>query len=49
MIGQDGLLLKGDGEIRALSGFPANSAMFEVTGTGVVMSTPTGSSSIRRT
>lgn len=39
VISQDDLLLKGDGEIRALSGFPANSALVEVTGTGVVFDT----------
>ncbi len=39
MISQNGLLLKGNGEIRARSGFAANSALFEVTGTGVVMDT----------
>ena len=39
VIAQDDLLLKGDGEIRALSGFPANSALFEVTGSGVVFDT----------
>ena len=38
-IGQDDLLLKGDGEIQALSGFPENSALFEVTGTGVAFDT----------
>jgi hypothetical protein len=36
IISQNGLLLKGDGKIRALSGFPANSALIDVTGTGVV-------------
>ena len=35
-IGQNGLLLKGDGQIRARSVFPANSSLIEVTGTGVV-------------
>ncbi|MGH6896418.1 MAG: hypothetical protein ACREJ5_07710 [Geminicoccaceae bacterium] len=39
VIGQNDLLLKGDGEIRALSGFPASSALFEVTGTGVAFDT----------
>ena len=39
VIGQDDLLLKGDGEIRALSAFPANSAMFEVIATGVEFDT----------
>jgi hypothetical protein len=38
-IGQDGLLLTGDGQIRARSGFAANSAILEVTGTGVVLDT----------
>ena len=38
-ISQNGLLLKGDGEIRARSGFAANSALVEVTGTGVVLDT----------
>ena len=37
VIGQNGLLLKGDGEIRARSGIAANSALIEVTGTGVVL------------
>lgn len=31
----DGLIVRGDGEIRARSTFPANSTLFEVTGTGV--------------
>ena len=39
VISQNGLLLKGDGEIRARSGFAANSALIEVTGTGVVLDT----------
>jgi Right handed beta helix region len=39
VISQNGLLLKGDGEIRALSAFPASSALLEVTGTGVVLDT----------
>ena len=39
VISQNGLLLKGDGEIRARSVFPANSALLEVTGTGVVLDT----------
>jgi hypothetical protein len=39
VISQNGLLLKGDGEIRARSGFPANSALLEVTGIGVVLDT----------
>ncbi len=36
-IGQEGLLLKGDGQIRALSAFPANSALLEVAATGVTL------------
>jgi hypothetical protein len=39
VISQNGLLLKGDGEIRALSGFPADSALLEVTGIGVTLDT----------
>ena len=39
VINQNGLLLKGDGEIRARSVFPVNSALFEVTGIGVVFDT----------
>ena len=39
VISQNGLLLKGDGAIRARSGFPVNSALLEVTGTGVVLDT----------
>ncbi len=39
VISQHGLLLKGNGEIRAKSGFAANSALIEVTGTGVVLDT----------
>jgi hypothetical protein len=39
VIEQNDLLLKGDGEIRALSDFPASSALFEVTGTGVAFDT----------
>jgi hypothetical protein len=39
VIGQNGLLLRGDGEIRARSVFPANSALFEITGSGVVFDT----------
>ena len=38
-IGQDNLLLKGDGAIRALFTFPHNSALFEVTGTGIAFDT----------
>ncbi len=36
-IAHDGLLLKGDGTIRARSGFAANSAMLRVTATGVAL------------
>ena len=39
VISQNGLLLRGDGKIRARSVFPANSALLEVTGTGVVLDT----------
>jgi hypothetical protein len=39
VISQNGLLLKGDGEIRARSTFAANSTLIEVTGTGVVLDT----------
>ena len=39
VISQNGLLLRGDGEIRARSVFPANSTLIEVTGTGVVLDT----------
>lgn len=39
LIGQDSLLLTGDGTIRALPGFPASSTMFEVTGSGVTFDT----------
>jgi Pectate lyase superfamily protein/Right handed beta helix region len=39
VIAQDDLLLRGDGEIRALSAFPANSALFEVSATGVTFDT----------
>lgn len=38
-ISQNGLVLKGDGGIRALSGFPVNSALLEVTGTSVMLDT----------
>jgi hypothetical protein len=38
-IGHNGLLLKGDGQIRARSVFPANSSLIEVTGIGVVIDT----------
>ncbi len=38
-VGQDGLVLRGDGQIRALSAFAANSTLLEVTGTGVVFDT----------
>jgi hypothetical protein len=37
VISQNGLLLKGDGEIRARSVFPANSTLIEVTGAGVTV------------
>ena len=37
VIAQHGLLLKGDGELQALLGFPANSALLEVTATGVTL------------
>jgi hypothetical protein len=39
VIGQDGVLLKCDGAIQALSGFPDNSALFEVTGAGIAFDT----------
>src|SRR5918996_804929 len=39
LIGQNDLLVKGDGEIRALPGFPADSALLEVSGTGVAFDT----------
>jgi hypothetical protein len=39
MISANGLILKGDGTIQALSAFPASSTLFEVTGTGVVFDT----------
>jgi Right handed beta helix region/Pectate lyase superfamily protein len=39
VIAQHGLLLKGGGEIQALLGFPANSALLEVTATGVTLDT----------
>jgi hypothetical protein len=39
VVSQNGLLLRGDGEIRARSTFPANSALIEVTGIGVVIDT----------
>jgi Right handed beta helix region len=38
-IGQNDLLLKGDGKIRARSTFPQNSALFEVSATGVAFDT----------
>lgn len=38
-ISQNDLVLKGDGEIRALSSFPADSTLFEVTGVGVMLDT----------
>jgi hypothetical protein len=39
MISANGLILKGDGAIQALSAFPANSTLLEVTGTDVVFDT----------
>jgi hypothetical protein len=39
VIAHDDLLLKGDGKIRALSAFPADSALFEVSATGVAFDT----------
>jgi hypothetical protein len=39
VVSQNGLVLRGDGEIRARSTFPANSALIEVTGIGVVVDT----------
>jgi Right handed beta helix region len=39
VVSQNDLLLKGSGEIRALSAFPPNSALIEVTGVGVVLDT----------
>ena len=39
IIDQDDLLLKGDGKIRALSGFPADSALLEVSASGVTFDT----------
>ena len=39
VIAQDGLLLKGDGTIRARSTFPANSALLEIAATGVTLDT----------
>ena len=39
LIAQDGLLLTGDGTIRARSTFPVNSALLEITGTGVTLDT----------
>jgi hypothetical protein len=38
-ISANGLILKGDGTIRALSAFPVNSALIEVTGASVVFDT----------
>lgn len=38
-ISQNDLLLRGDGKIQALMSFPADSALFEVTGTGVAFDT----------
>jgi hypothetical protein len=39
VISADGLILKGDGAIRALSAFPVHSTLLEVTGTSVVFDT----------
>jgi hypothetical protein len=39
VIAHDDLMLKGDGKIRALSGFPNDSALFEVIATGVAFDT----------
>ena len=39
VIAQDGLLLKGDGTIRARSTFPDNSALLEIAATGVTLDT----------
>ena len=39
VISQNDLLLKGDGKIQALSGFPADSALLEVTASGVAIDT----------
>jgi hypothetical protein len=39
LISANGLILKGDGAIRALSAFPANSTLLKVTGTDVVFDT----------
>ena len=39
LIAQDSLLLTGDGTIRARSTFPADSALFEITATGVTLDT----------
>ena len=36
-VGHNGLSLKGDGQIRARSGFPANSSLIEITAIGVVL------------
>ena len=38
-IGQNGLVLKGDGQVQALPAFAANSSLIEVTGTGVLFDT----------
>ncbi len=39
LISADDLIVRGDGAIRALSSFPANSALLEVTGTSVLFDT----------
>jgi hypothetical protein len=39
VISADGLIIKGDGKIRALSAFPVNSTLLEVTGASVVFDT----------
>jgi Right handed beta helix region len=39
LISANDLILKGDGVVRALFGFPASSALLDITGTGVVLDT----------
>jgi hypothetical protein len=39
VVSQNGLVLRGDGEIRARSTFPSNSALIDVTGIGVLIDT----------
>jgi hypothetical protein len=39
LISANNLIVRGDGAIRALSSFPSNSALLEVTGTGVLFDT----------